>query len=81
MTKSDILNFLEKQFAIDAATISVNTGLFSEGFLDSFSIVDLILFIETSAGVQVDPVEVNLDNLDTIEKILAFVLTKTERPS
>ncbi|MCX6865805.1 MAG: acyl carrier protein [Verrucomicrobia bacterium] len=81
MTTQDILTFLKKQFAIDVADITETTGLFSEGFLDSFSIVDLILFIETTAGIQIDPVDVNLDNLDTIVKIQAFVQSKgVQRP-
>jgi acyl carrier protein len=76
MTSNDILGFLNKQFAVDTGTISVDTGLFSEGFLDSFSIVDLVLFIETSAGIQIDPSDVNLDNLDSVAKIQAFVQAK-----
>jgi acyl carrier protein len=76
MTTHDIFAYLQKQFAVDTGSISAETGLFSEGFLDSFSIVDLILFIETSAGIQIDPAEVNLDNLDSVAKIQAFVKAK-----
>lgn len=50
-----------------------STPLFSSGMLDSFTMVDLIMFIERSAGVRLDPSDVTLDNLDTIERILAFV--------
>jgi acyl carrier protein len=34
------------------------------------------MFLETKAGIKVDPVEVNLDNLDSIDKILAYVASK-----
>jgi acyl carrier protein len=76
MITQDILAFLKKQFAIDIVDITETTGLFSEGFLDSFSIVDLIQFIETTAGIQIEPADVNLDNLDTIVRIQAFVQSK-----
>ena len=73
MTKSDILNFLKSQFAIDPAEVSENTGLFSEGLLDSFSIVDLVMYIENTSGIKLQPTDVNLDNLDSVAKILNFV--------
>ena len=73
MTKSDILNFLKSQFAIDPAEVDENTGLFSEGLLDSFSIVDLVAYIENTSGIKLQPTDVNLDNLDSVAKILNFV--------
>jgi len=73
MTKSDILNFLKSQFAIDPNEVNENTGLFSEGLLDSFSIVDLVMYIENTSGIKLQPTDVNLDNLDSIAKILNFV--------
>jgi acyl carrier protein len=76
MTKEEVLTFLETQFALSPDTVTNEVGLFSEGYLDSFSIVDLIMFLETKAGIKVDPVEVNLDNLDSIDKILAYVASK-----
>ena len=35
--------------------------------------VDLIMFIENAAGLQVHPADVTLDNFDSIDRILAFV--------
>lgn len=73
MTKSDIFNFLKTQFAIEEKDVDENTGLFSEGLLDSFSIVDLVVFIENTSGVKMQPTDVNLDNLDSVAKILNFI--------
>jgi acyl carrier protein len=73
MTKIDIFNFLKTQFAIDEKDVDENTGLFSEGLLDSFSIVDLVVFIENTSGIKLQPTDVNLDNLDSVAKILNFV--------
>jgi len=73
MTKNDIFSFLKTQFAIDAADLDENTGLFSEGLLDSFSIMDLVMYIENTSGIKLQPTDVNLDNLDSVAKILNFV--------
>ena len=73
MTKNDIFTFLKTQFAIDTEELNDNTGLFSEGLLDSFSIVDLVMFIENTSGIKMQPTDVNLDNLDSVTKILAYV--------
>ena len=73
MTKNDIFNFLKTQFAIEEKDVDENTGLFSEGLLDSFSIVDLVVYIENTSGIKMQPTDVNLDNLDSVAKILNFV--------
>ncbi len=50
-TDEHIITYLEEKQGIDPAQItSDDTELFSSGLLDSFSMVDLIMFIETEAG-------------------------------
>src|SRR4051794_20744440 len=50
-----------------------DTLLFSSGLIDSFSMVDLSMFIENTGGLRVHPADVPLDSFDSIERILAFV--------
>jgi acyl carrier protein len=45
----------------------------SDGVLDSFSMVDLIAFIEKEAEIKMKPGDVRLDNLDSIGCILNYV--------
>jgi acyl carrier protein len=73
MTKDDIFSFLKSQFAIERSEVDENTGLFSEGLLDSFSIVDLVMYIENTSGIKMQPADVNLENLDSVSKIMNFV--------
>ena len=61
------------KYGLATGSFDGSTPLFSSGMLDSFTMVDLIMFIEKSAGVRLDPSDVTLDNLDTIDRILAFV--------
>ncbi len=47
--------------------------IFSSGLLDSFSVTQLICFLEDQFGVKVAISEVTLPDFDTIGKILALV--------
>lgn len=56
--------------------ISDDTPIFSRGLLDSFSMIELITHLESRAGIKIGPMEVTLENLDSVERILAFVDAK-----
>ena len=64
---------------LDTASLADETPLFSSNLLDSFSMVDLIMFIEKESGVRLDPTDVSLDNLDSIDRILRFVDVRRSR--
>ena len=54
-------------------SISLHEPLISSGLVDSFSLVDLALFIEDSFGVHIDDTELNretFDNLDQLSKLI-----------
>jgi acyl carrier protein len=69
----DVLRqFLATELGLDLKKIADDTPLFSSGMIDSFSLVTLITFLEEKGGFSVDPGDVNLDNLDSIERILAY---------
>jgi acyl carrier protein len=72
LLKEDVYTALRDELGVDVGTIADDTPLFSSGVIDSFSLVSLILFIETRAGVKVEPTDVSLENLDTISRIVSF---------
>ena len=76
ITKDDLLAVMRDELFLDIAGIDGGTPLFSSGLIDSFSLATLILAVEEKAGVKLDPLDVTLDNLDSIERILRFVSTK-----
>lgn len=47
--------------------------IFSSGLLDSFSVTQLICFLEDQFGIKIAISEVTLPDFDTISKILAVV--------
>ena len=74
--KQTIITYLSDNFNIEESEVDETTSLFSSRILDSFSMVELVSFIEETAGVKFGVLELNLDNLDTIENIIRFVEKK-----
>jgi acyl carrier protein len=50
-----------------------NDKLISGGVIDSFSLVELSLFLEEKFGVRPDDTELNAENMDTVEMIASYV--------
>ncbi|HCK08858.1 MAG TPA: phosphopantetheine-containing protein [Candidatus Latescibacteria bacterium] len=62
---------------IDGTELEDDTPIFSSGLIDSFDMVDLVLFIEKEAGLEMQAAEITLENFDSLGKILAFVETRS----
>lgn len=76
VSRDGLVTYLVDNFGVRADDLTDEAPLFSKGLLDSFHLVDLVGYIEGAAGIKVGAMEVNLDNLDSIGKILAFVASK-----
>ena len=72
ISRQQLLDFLRDELRVDTGQLEDDTLLFSSRLVDSFSMVDLILFLETSGKFKMKPTQVNLDNLDSVERILRF---------
>lgn len=75
ITQQDLLTFLSDELAIDTDDINEDTLLFSTGIIDSFSLVTLMSYIEKKGSFRMPPADVNLDNLDSISRIVKYVQT------
>jgi len=73
LTKDDLLVYLDGELGVDTADVNEQTPLFSSGVIDSFALISLISHIESSCGFRMSPTDVNLDNLDTIERMLDYI--------
>ena len=73
MNSDSLMTYLGERMGLDTSSLTADTPLFSSNLLDSFSMVDLIMFIEKESGLKLHPSDVSLDNLDSIDRILRFV--------
>ncbi len=56
--------------------ISASEPLISSGLIDSFSLVDIGLFVEDNFGVRIEDTELNADIFDTLEQVAALVQSR-----
>lgn len=54
-------------------TIHPTEPLISSGLIDSFSLVDLGLFVEDQFGVRIDDAELNAQTFDTLEQLAKLI--------
>ena len=58
--------------------LGMDEPIISSGLVDSFSLVDLALFIEDQFGVRIEDTELNADVFDTVAGLIALVETKSD---
>jgi len=56
--------------------IDKDEALISSGLIDSFSLVDLALYIEDNFGVRIDDTELNAETFDTLDQLCALIQAK-----
>lgn len=71
---SDIRQYITSQILKQPnLPIAADEALISSGLIDSFSLVDLALYIEDSYGVRIDDTELNADTFDTLNQLAALI--------
>ena len=75
---SDLITKLSTFLATDILkqpnrVISPDEPLISSGLIDSFSLMDVALFIEDTFGVRIEDTELNADTFDNLTQ-LAFLI-------
>jgi acyl carrier protein len=73
LTREGLLDFFRQELGVDTADVTDRTPLFSSGLLDSFSMLDLVLFIESEEDIRLEPGDVRMQHMDSVERILQFV--------
>jgi len=73
ITEETLVYFLETNLGVKKHDVRPDTVLFSSGFIDSFNMINLIMFLEEQCQSRIKPSEITLDNLDSIERILDFL--------
>ncbi len=69
---SKILKQGKRQIAPDALLIS-------SGLIDSFSLVDLALFVEDTFGVRIEDTELNAQSFDSLAQLAALIESRQSK--
>jgi acyl carrier protein len=72
-----VRNFVVKNFYVpDPQSLADNASLLDLGVIDSTGVLEVIGFLEDTFGITVEDDEMLPENLDSIERISAFVARK-----
>ena len=63
----------EKILKQPSKVIATDEALISSGLIDSFSLMDLALFIEDTFGVRVEDTELNVDTFDNLDQLASLI--------
>ena len=60
-------------FSTDRSALGYDDSLLGRGIVDSTGMLEIIMFIEEQLGVMIKDEEMTPDNLDSVNRIAAFV--------
>jgi acyl carrier protein len=67
---------VENFYVSDPASLAGDTSLINTGLVDSTGMLEVIAFLESEYGIRVEDREMVPANLETIDRIAAFVARK-----
>jgi acyl carrier protein len=72
--KDLVLNYVIKEYMEDEEVeITYDTPLISSGYVDSFSMVSLLVFLENKFKVKIPPSKASPEAFDSVNKIVDLV--------
>ena len=81
MNKQEIIQKLQTGIAnqilnLPQKKIDSQEPLISSGLIDSFSLVDLAMFVEDTFNVRIDDTELNTDTFDSLDQLADIILSR-----
>jgi acyl carrier protein len=78
---TDLITILEKFIAEKilkqpGRSIKPDEPLISSGLVDSFSLMDVALFVEDTFGVRIEDTELNADKFDTLLQLAELISSR-----
>ncbi|HAH49664.1 acyl carrier protein [Gimesia sp.] len=76
--QNDVRNFVADNFLFgeDPAALHNDDSFLETGIIDSTGVLELVAFIEDHYSVEVDDDELIPENLDSIDRLIAFIESK-----
>ncbi len=80
--ESEVREFIATQllYAPEGFTFSDDASLLKEGIVDSMGITELVAFVQSQFGIEVDPQEVIPENFDSVKNLATYVRRKRGAP-
>jgi acyl carrier protein len=82
MNRSEIVdslqNFLLTEFPNQGVDLTESTNLLGEWFVDSLGIIETVLFLEKSFGIDIKRADINGDNFRDLATLSEFVVRRLD---
>lgn len=69
--------FIDSELGVDMGAVEQDTPLFSEGIIDSFTLISVVMFIEETYALKVGRLDINLANFDSLSKMARYIEAST----
>ena len=70
----ELLRMINTEVSFDPSEeITTETDLLLTGLVDSLGVVQIVAWMEDRLGIEIEPVDVVLENFQTVDRMLAFV--------
>lgn len=74
-THETVRRFISEVFFVD--DVEDSASFLEEGIIDSTGMLELVLFVETTFNIRIADTELVPENLDSLDRVAAFVERKT----
>ena len=74
--ESDIFQYLRDELGV-AEDLTRDDPLFTSGAIDSFDLLQILAFVKEHYSLEVPPLDVSLENFDTVARMGALVVART----
>jgi len=76
--KTDVRNFIVDNFmmGMEPGTLADKDSLLNKGIIDSTGVLELVGFLEETFKIQIEDQELVPENLDSVDKIAAYINKK-----
>lgn len=78
LQRQALVDFLNGKTRADLSAIGDETALFSTGMVDSFTMVDLLMWLQQQTGARLGPEDISVENFDSVGRILAFAAARSK---
>ena len=74
ISEADLLGFINDEVRLNhSVEVERDTDLLLTGLVDSVGVIEIVGWMEDEHGVLVDPLDIKLDNFQTVGRMLAYL--------
>ena len=68
-------------FSADGFPYGNETSLLAEGIVDSMGVMEVVTFVQSSFGIEVDPNDITRENFDSVSRLADYIRRKSALPA